>query len=59
MLVTELIKLLQGVVDEHGDMQVGYIDNGDFAEHGGWTEPVVRVSSDTHKVGDGIKTTVL
>lgn len=38
MLASELIQKLQALVEEHGDGEVGYVDNGPFAENGGWVE---------------------
>ncbi|MNE31524.1 hypothetical protein D3C81_442020 [compost metagenome] len=43
----ELIEALEKIrAEKGGQLEVGYIDNGDFAENGGWTEPEPRVSKD-------------
>lgn len=49
MKITELIAKLQEILEEHGDIDVGYVDNGDFAENGGWTEPYPQVSDSGNK----------
>lgn len=39
MKISELIARLEELKQQLGDVEVGYVDNGDFAENGGWIEP--------------------
>lgn len=59
MKISEMIEKLQAILDEHGDMEVAYIDNGDFAENGGWTEPQVEVAEIRGRTGIGAKAVIL
>lgn len=47
MRISQLIKDLEDVKEKYGDLEVGYIDNGDFSENNGWAEPEVMVCRDS------------
>lgn len=54
MKASELIEALQKLIDKHGDQEVTYVDNGDFAEE--WPEinpvfcPAVKSNRDFGKI---------